>query len=323
MEFDEKLFQEESAIDLGGDGAEFDIFAGFDDEPETSDGSAAPTTEQDAGGASEEATGAEGQTPEAQPASDPAPITEQTEASPLTFKAKIDHEEQDITLNPEDLPTIYQKATNMDRAVQRAEEAKQESDRYRNYVTGLADVAQKLGFEGDTPEARLDAMLSGVADGAISARVSQLVQGGTAQEVAEYVVKQQIGIGDLPTLGTTAADDGQTAEAEGTAGPPSPEQFSQDLQNLLARRPDLGANGEPFPDEVIQAYMRGEDLTVAYLDYEAKHTAAEREELEKQNRIYKQNQESAARAPVKGVKGSGSTGGQEDIWTAGFADPTW
>ena len=85
----------------------------------------------------------------------------------------------------------------------------------------------------------------------------------------------------------------------------------------------LGKDGAPFPDEVLQAYMEGENLTVAYMEYEMKQAAAERAGLQEQNRVLQQNQKSAARAPVKGVSGGGETGGKEDFTLAGFDDPDW
>ena len=321
MEFDSKLIQDESAIDFGGDGTEFDFTAGFDDVPEHSNDDTSPTTDEavETQDSDVVTNGDNADETDETPTTESDPSEESD--NPLTFKVKIDHQEQDITLSPDDLPTMYQKAANMDRANQRAEAARQEADRYKDFVAGWADVAKTLGFEGSSPEETIQAMLSGVTESAVSSKVNQLVEGGTAQEVAEYVVKQQLGLDKLPTLESAAPEESSAAEVDD--GPPSPEQFSRDLQVLLEKRPDLGASGEPFPDEVLQAYMQGENLTVAYLDYEAKHTAAEREVLEKQNRIYKQNQESAARAPVKGVQGSGATGGKEDFWTAGFDDPTW
>ena len=62
---------------------------------------------------------------------------------------------------------------------------------------------------------------------------------------------------------------------------------------------------------------------ITYLDYESKQSAAEKQALEKQNRIFRQNQESANRAPVKGVSGSGGISSKEDPWLAGFDDPYW
>ena len=106
---------------------------------------------------------------------------------------------------------------------------------------------------------------------------------------------------------------------------PDAARFTEDLKNLLSKRPGLAARGEgePFPQEVLTAYMAGEDLTVAYLDYEAKKAAAERAALVEHNRILRQNQSAAAKAPVKGVSGSGDLSAREDQYLAGFDDNDW
>lgn len=320
---EQTTFEDDSTIHFGGDGeARFDLFAGFDSD---SDGDAADTTlPGGAEAAADAGTGAETAPDHTEPE---APTTEPEEpdtASKLTFKAKIDHQERDVTIQPEELPELYQKASNMERAVQRADAARQDADRYRTYIQQTADLARSLGFSGDTPEEAVNALMNGVAESTRSSRVEALVQAGTAQEVAEFVVSQQLGLAKGTASAEPAGDSADTAEQEPQeADAPSSEQFARDLQSLMEKRPDLGASGHPFPEEVLAAYMRGENLTVAYLDYEAKQTAAEKQALEKQNRIFRQNQESAARGPVKGISGSGDPGGKEDPWTAGFDERYW
>ena len=294
---------------------DFDLFAGFDDEGTDSAGDA-PTTEPEP----EETT-------EQEPAeTEEPPTTAETEApagddpNTISFKAKIDHQEQDVTISASDLPDLYQKARNQERAVQREAQARQEADSLKGYLSQLGDTARKLGFEGETPQAAMEAMLSGIVSSARQAKVQELTQKGTAQEVAEYIADQQIGVGELPTIPTEETPAAEPAEADNM---PSAEQFQKDLQVLVQKRPNLVSDGKPFPEEVLQAYMAGENLTVAYLEYEMKQSAAERAGLQKQNAVLKQNQKSAARAPVKGVTGSGDTGGKEDFTFAGFDDPDW
>ena len=107
---------------------------------------------------------------------------------------------------------------------------------------------------------------------------------------------------------------------------PDAEQFTKDLQALLEKRPELSnrEGAEPFPQEVLTAYMGGEDLTVAYLDYEAKQSAAEQAALREHNRILRQNQSAAMKAPVKGVSGGGEDlSAREEQWLKGFDDREW
>ena len=330
-DIEQKAFEDESTIHFGGDGEEIDFFAGFDDDAGTQ---AAPTTEQQSAepedsGEAEESAAQDGDGEE-------APTTEQQSAEPekLTFKAKIDHQEQDVSIEADELPTIYQKAQNMDRAVQRANKAQQDMEQYRNSMEEIASMARALGFNGDTPEAAIRAMMTGVTSSTREQRVEALVNDGTAKEVAEFIVDQQMKPVPAAQPHEPEAEEQRQQkepdirdEAEGDVDdgsqPPSPEQFNLDLQKLLARRPGILESGKPFPEEVLSAYMKGENLTVAYLDYESKQSAAERQELEKQNRIFRQNQESAQRAPVKGVSGSGGITSKEDPWLAGIDDTYW
>lgn len=330
-EIEQQAFEDESTIHFGGDGEEIDFFAGFDDD---AGAQVAPTTEQQSAepedsSEAEESAAQDGDGTE-------APTTEQQSAEPekLTFKAKIDHQEQDVSIEADELPTIYQKAQNMDRAVQRANKAQQEMEQYRNNMEEIASMARALGFNGDTPEAAIRAMMTGVTSSTREQRVEALVNDGTAKEVAEFIVDQQMKPVPAPQTHDPETEEQKQDnepdiqdEAEGDVDdanqPPTPEQFNMDLQKLLALRPGVLESGAPFPEEVLQAYMAGENLTVAYLDYESKQSAAERQELEKQNRIFRQNQESAQRAPVKGVSGSGGITSKEDPWLAGIDDTYW
>lgn len=327
---EQTAFEDESTIHFGGDGAEFDFLAGFDDDASASE---APTTEQQS---AENQEGSETEESDGQDVGDAEASTieqQSTEPGKLTFKAKIDHQEQDVSIEADELPTIYQKAQNMDRAVQRANKAQQDMEQYRSSIEEIASMARGLGFDGTTPEEAIRAAMNDMTHSTREQRVEALVNNGTAKEVAEFVVDQQMKPAPAAEPHETEAEEQQQAEAETQEEPadgtdhgsttPTPEQFNLELQNLLARRPELLESGKPFPEEVLKAFMAGENLTVAYLDYESKQSAAERQELEKQNRIFRQNQESAKRAPVRGVSGSGGISSKEDPWLVGFDDPYW
>lgn len=319
LEMNQGLFEDGSTIHFGGeDGEQFDFLAGFDDE-----GTSAGTAEADTTAEAED-TGdgfSDPETEEAGTDDGVAPTTEQDAAEvpadpeKYTFIAKIDHKDQEVTVAKEDLPTMYQKAQNMDRANQRANTARQEADQYKKNLDRIAATARTLNFQGETPEEVIQAMLDSVTESARNAKVSSMVNAGTAKDVAEFIVDQQMKPQE-PVEVPASVSEGTQSDV------PTPEQFNQDLQMLLARRPELRQQTH-FPDEVLQAYAQGEDLTVAYLDYESRKSAAEKAELENQNRIFKQNQESANKAPVRGVSGSGTTGAKEDPWLAGFDDESW
>ena len=319
FEINKSLFEDGSTIQFGGEGGEeFDFLAGFDDDGADAGTATADTTAEaedmgdDFATPDSEETGAE---EGAAPTTEQGAAEGQEEPETYTFIAKIDHKDQEVTVAKQDLPTMYQKAQNMDRANQRATTARQEADQYKRNLDRIAATARTLDFQGETTEEVIQAMLDSVTESARSARVNSMVSAGTAKDVAEYIVGQQMKPQEPVEAPASASEGAQS-------GIPTPEQFNQDLQLLLARRPEL-RDQTHFPDEVLQAYAQGENLTVAYLDYESRKAAAEKAELENQNRIYKQNQESASKAPVRGVAGSGASAAREDQWLAGFDDEYW
>lgn len=334
-EMDQSLFEDESTLHFGGEeGEEFDYLAGFDDDTGSVQG--APTTEQNAAEQAEEGsdTGEAANAESGGEDTGDAHTTEQTgdQAGKLTFKAKIDHQEQDVSIGTDELPTLYQKAQNMDRAVQRANQAQQDVEQYRRSMAEFAAKARALGAEGETPTDVLRTLMDSITSSARTQQIEDLVSGGTAKEVAEFVVDQRMKSAAAqepqsePEVREPEANEEQedsTHAEDGAQEPPTPEQFNLDLHKLLSLRPEILESGKPFPDEVLNAYMKGENLTVAYLDYESKQTAAEKQTLEKQNRIFQQNQESAKRAPVRGVAGSGGIDSKQDPWLAGIDDPYW
>jgi len=327
---DDKVFANDS--DLSGAQStfadDFDFTAGFD-----STGSEdTAVTENPTEGDTTPETGTEEPAPaeEANPSetSESAPTTEQgpEDNGKLHFTAKIDHQEQEIDLDPKELPTIYQKAANMDRAVKRATDIENQVAELQGRLSDIASLARVLNFEGDTDEAVIAAMREGLTDGARKSQIDAMVGEGTSQQVAEYIADQRI---------KEAAQAKQQAvpSAPDESGVPSPEQFSKDLQELLELKPELKNPGTQFPDEVLQAYMGGANLKDAYFRWETTSTAAKNAELEERNaelakqlKILQQNQASAQRAPVRGVSsGGGAASGQqaEDPYTAGFDDDYW
>jgi hypothetical protein len=325
-------FSNSSDVTLDTEGT-MDLFAGFDDTaPVTETTGEAEEAAESSGEESEETQVPFSQdtTRDEEPAAETeaTPTTEQQpqpdEAGDLTFNAKINHQEQSVTLRRDELPTIYQKAQNMDRAVQRANEAKEELGRYKAMVDQAMGLAKVMNFSGETPEATIEAMVNGISETARNSQVSAMVEAGTAQEVAEYIVDQRMKDARESVAETEVpASSAETETAEPMA-PPTTEQFSADLQTLFQKRPELRSTQTPFPDQVLKAYMNGENLTAAYLEYEARQNAQELETLRKQNQVYQQNEAAAQKAPIKkGVSASGGTQQQEDPMLVGFDDPYW
>jgi len=96
------------------------------------------------------------------------------------------------------------------------------------------------------------------------------------------------------------------------------ESFKQELQNLLAKSPEL--RGQPIPDQVVKSMsLEGKSLETALTEYKVSQAKKEAERALRENRILKQNAASARRAPVRGLTGGGSTDMEpDDDFLAGF-----
>ena len=104
----------------------------------------APTTEQSAEGNEEQ--GAE---------TEQLPTTQPEVAAPrkLKFQATIDHQSQDVEIDESDLPTLYQKAQNLDRAQERQRQPRQDGEaRQGAGVYRHRRLLQRHGRESRSPK---------------------------------------------------------------------------------------------------------------------------------------------------------------------------
>lgn len=267
-----------------------------DDAPDTTpaEETEAPTTEQPAAEAEDAATGEEAPTTE--------PETQETPVNTkLRFKAKVDHNDVDVELDEADLPTIYQKAQATDRAQNKL-------GAYSKTVDYANKLAASMGFSS------ADEMLNAAAENYRNSMLQDLLDSGTPQMIAEdYVNRHMAGMDTL--LGGQPVD-AQTPDPAPVATPPQRD-YTAEAGELLSIRPQL--RNQQLPDEVIQMVAAGKTMKDAYLEYEAKQQTAETERLRKENQILKQNAEAAARAPVAGTAGGGSTNQKaEDPFLVGF-----
>jgi hypothetical protein len=107
-------------------------------------------------------------------------------------------------------------------------------------------------------------------------------------------------------------------EAKETA--PSVRDFKAEMEQLQALYPDF----KEMPDEVARAAAKGVPLLTAYLVYRDQQSAKTAASLKKENEVLKQNAASAAKAPVRGVTGGGSTAPKkEDSFLKGFDSDEW
>jgi hypothetical protein len=267
-----------------------------DDAPDTTpaEETEAPTTEQPAAEAEGEATGEEAPTTE--------PETQETLVNnKLRFRAKVDHNDIDVELDEADLPTIYQKAQATDRAQNKL-------GAYSKTVDYANKLAASMGY------ANADEMLNAAAENYRNSMLQELLDSGTPQRIAEDYVNRHMAGMDTPLGGQPV--DAQTPDPAPVATPPQRD-YTAEAGELLSIRPQL--RNQQLPDEVIQMVAAGKTMKDAYLEYEAKQQTAETERLRKENQILKQNAEAAARAPVAGTSGGGSTDQKaEDPFIVGF-----
>lgn len=230
-----------------------------------------------------------------------APTTEQqSQAAPnmLKFRAKFNSEEQDVELAETELPTVYQKALNHDRMQDKLNKA-------QNLVSRFDQLAKSMGY-ADAQD------MSEKAAGAYrEAEVKSLMDTGVPERVAKAVVDQEMNR-------TAAAPAQQPQQQTEQPARESGRNYQSEVLELLRERPDL--QGKKLPDEVIRACaLEGKRLPVAYAEYETRQEKAEAERLRQENAVLKQNAKNAARAPVKGAVGGGSTQTQpEDDFIKGF-----
>lgn len=252
----------------------------------------APTTEQEA------APGDAGETQTEAPTTEP---TEEVTPHKLKFKARVDRQDMDVELDESELPTIYQKAQATDRA--QAKQAK-----LTTRLDKAEQLAKTLGFDG------LDSMLESAEKNYRDNEVSRLVGEGVHEEVARDMVARRFPAQPQadPKVSATPEQEDKPAAVR--------RDFVAETNLLLEARPEL--RGKTLPDEVIRAcVVDGQNLLVAYSKYEMAQERAAAEKYRKEAEILRQNAASAAKAPVSGTKGGGSTGTEpEDDFLRGFND---
>lgn len=98
---------------------------------------------------------------------------------------------------------------------------------------------------------------------------------------------------------------------------PKARDYASEVAQLLQVHPEL--RGKPLPDDVTRmAVDEGVPLPEAYRSYAEKETKAELERLREENRVYRQNEEAARRAPIQPVADSGVQEKAKDPFLAGF-----
>lgn len=247
-----------------------------------------------------------------------APTTEtaHAEAEPaknkLRFKARVDHEDVDAEIDESELPTLYQKAAATDRYQKKLAETTPLMER-------LNAVAKRNGYE--TVEAMLDAQESHDRE----QLVQKLMDEGAGKTLAEDYADRQFGkarhSAEAPAEQYAPESAPATPSESVQDSPSAARDLAAEISELWSMRPDL--RGTVIPSEVAAAAAQGQNLVMAYLNYENKQARAAAENLRKENEIYKQNAAAAAKAPVRGVSNGGKTNTEpEDPFMRGF-DSGW
>lgn len=237
--------------------------------------------------------------------------TEEEKPRPkLKFSAQIDHKTQDVELDENDLPTIYQKAHVTDRV--QAKLAKM-SPVYEKSER----MARMLGY--DSVEAMLDAAEKSYTD----SEVERLTAENVHPEVARDIVTRRMHEKENAPVEKPEEEE-ISPESESTE-PDKPEgrNFRVEVTELLRAYPKL--KGQPLPQEVIDDCVKnGVPLVTAYANYKDKADEAEKNALRKERNTLKQNADAAARAPVRGVSKGGPTDTKaDDPFLKGFNSDGW
>lgn len=141
------------------------------------------------------------------------------------------------------------------------------------------------------------------------------IDAGMTEAAAKLIAKEAAGK-------AYALTDEEEAPAPAAPAAPAKEpespgrNFRQEVEQLKALYPEF----KEVPDEVAKAVSKGAPLLVAYLAYREKQSAKTAASLKQENKVLKQNAASAAKAPVRGVTGSGDTATKpkKDVFESGF-----
>lgn len=221
---------------------------------------------------------------------DEAPTTE-TEDDDLSFTARIDHSDVDVKLARKDLPIIYQKAQVTDRLQQRMRE-RDEEDRQMDELARVLDYKDRHD------------MRRAILENFRKSEVDRLVSEGVNEEVATETVEARVA---RKRAATPAAEEASDAPQKQSA--PQARDFRAEISDLYALYPEAAALGK-IPEEVSRhALTTGTSLAESYALYKSRQQTNEAAALKKENKILKQNAASAARAPIKGVRGGGTVSG--------------
>lgn len=212
----------------------------------------------------------------------------------IRFRARVDHADRDVELSPEQLPELWQKAQITDRAQARL----RENERLMAQLDRLSRM-----FSCGDPQT----LLSEVERAQLQSRADALSHSGMppemAMEMAELLAERRAG--------------GYGRMAQPTPAAPPERSYLGELTELLEACPEL--RGQRLPEEVVRAAVSGGcSLLSAWQRHHAEQTRMENERLREENRILRQNADTALRAPVRGAAGSPEAGTPQSEFERSF-----
>jgi len=231
-----------------------------------------------------------------------APATGAEPYAPTTRRVRyqFDHEDREEEISDADLPELLQKARSVDRYKERLDSARSSQDR-------LDRIARAMQYENGS------AFLDAILENAQSSEMEALRGKGVPDEIAEDYIGRKY---------AEAMEGPYTEPAQPAPG----RDFVAEATELLNVHPELA--GRDLPQEVFEMAARpGVSLLQAYAEHErrvsraeAEQARTEAEKLRKENRILKNNADSADRAPVSGVSkgGRASDNDADDPFLKGF-----
>jgi len=195
---------------------------------------------------------------------------------------------------------------------------------HNEYEEDLNDISDEEVIARFQKAAAYDAMKEAQNKAKFREVYDEEIQNGMTDSVAKMVASHAVG---GKTYSLTDAEEGTTdTNTETSAAPVTKESpadardFKSQVKQLKALFPDF----KSMPEEVMQAYADGADLLSAYSAYRVQASEKAAKSIKKENQILKQNAASAAKAPVKGVSGGGSTNQKkEDPFLKGFDSDNW
>lgn len=142
------------------------------------------------------------------------------------------------------------------------------------------------------------------------------IDNGMTEAVAKMVAANE---SDGKTYSLT--DETPEPEAQQTAESKQDRDFLNEVNQLKVLYPDF----KTMPNEVASAVANGAPLLTAYVAYRAKQDAKAAASAKRENQILKQNAAAAAKAPVTGVTGGGTSSASQKTnpLLDGFDSPQW